>query len=148
MLRSLAFITMRQQHYQSIHHIPFFRGMYEAIQKMTEAFFGTQSLYQSVVLVEYPRKGSHTFGFVTNRIAGKPFGSEEMYLCLFVPTVPNPTIATFTVFMVSPDAIIPADVFIRASSAPKYSEPPHFSRKNGFAPGRYVGRMRCLQPPH
>jgi uncharacterized membrane protein len=58
---------------------------------MTEAFFGTQSPYQSVVLVEYPRKGSHTFGFVTNRIAGKPFGSEEMYLCLFVPTVPNPT---------------------------------------------------------
>src|SRR5690242_19302561 len=35
-----------------IHRIPFFRGMYEAIQKMTEAFFSTQSPYQSVVLVE------------------------------------------------------------------------------------------------
>src|SRR5580704_17924625 len=51
-----------------IRHIPVFRGMYEAIQKMTEAFFGTQSPYQSVVLVEYPRKGTHTFGFVTNRL--------------------------------------------------------------------------------
>ena len=74
-----------------IHHIPFFRGMYEAIQKMTEAFFGTNSLYQSVVLVEYPRKGMRTFGFVTNRIPGAVFGSSERYLCLFVPTVPNPT---------------------------------------------------------
>lgn len=74
-----------------IHHIPFFRGMYEAIQKMAEAFFGTQSLYQSVVLVEYPRKGMRTFGFVTNRLPGSVFGSSEKYLCLFVPTVPNPT---------------------------------------------------------
>ena len=74
-----------------IHHIPVFRGMYEAIQKMTEAFFGTKSPYQSVVLVEYPRKGTHTFGFVTNRLSGSVFNSSETYLCLFVPTVPNPT---------------------------------------------------------
>ena len=74
-----------------IRHIPVFRGMYEAIQKMTEAFFGTQSPYQSVVLVEYPRKGVYTFGFVTNRLPGKVFGSGEEHLCLFVPTVPNPT---------------------------------------------------------
>src|SRR5207244_3224023 len=44
-----------------IRHIPVFRGMYEAIQKMTEAFFGTSSPYQAVVLVEYPRKGIRTF---------------------------------------------------------------------------------------
>jgi len=74
-----------------IHHIPVFRGMYEAIQKMTEAFFGTSSPYQAVVLVEYPRKGVHTFGFVTSRISGKVFDSAETFLCLFIPTVPNPT---------------------------------------------------------
>ncbi|SRR5258708_4033205 len=74
-----------------IRHIPVFRGMYEAIQKMTEAFFGTTSPYQAVVLVEYPRKGIYTFGFVTSRIAGQVFHSAETHLCLFVPTVPNPT---------------------------------------------------------
>ena len=74
-----------------IHHIPVFRGMYEAIQKMTEAFFGTSSPYQAVVLVEYPRKGIRTFGFVTSRIPGSVFNSKEIHLCLFVPTVPNPT---------------------------------------------------------
>jgi len=33
----------------------------------------------------------HSFGFVTNRLSGKIFNSNENYLCLFVPTVPNPT---------------------------------------------------------
>jgi uncharacterized membrane protein len=74
-----------------IKRIPVFRGMYEAIQKMTEAFFGTQSPYKFVVLVEYPRKGIHTYGFVTNHLPGTIFGSKETHLCLFVPTVPNPT---------------------------------------------------------
>jgi uncharacterized membrane protein len=71
--------------------IPFFRGLYEAIQKVTEAFFGARSLYQSVVLVEYPRKGVYTFGFVTSHIAGKVFHSNTPHLCIFIPTVPNPT---------------------------------------------------------
>jgi uncharacterized membrane protein len=35
-----------------IHRIPFFRGLYEAIQKMTEAFFGATPIYQSVVFLE------------------------------------------------------------------------------------------------
>ena len=74
-----------------IRHIPVFRGMYEAIQKMTEAFFGTQSLYQSVVLVEYPRKGLWSLGLVTGSTlrsiqerAGVPC------VTVFVPSAPTP----------------------------------------------------------
>ena len=74
-----------------IRHIPFFRGLYEAIQKVTEAFFGVNPIYQSVVLVEYPRKGVYTFGFVTSQMPGAAFSSEEIHYCVFVPTVPNPT---------------------------------------------------------
>lgn len=74
-----------------IHRIPFFRGLYEAIQKVTEAFFGLNPIYQSAVLVEYPRPGIHTFGFVTSQMPGKAFGSEEVHYCVFIPTVPNPT---------------------------------------------------------
>lgn len=74
-----------------IRRIPFFRGLYEAIQKVTEAFFGVNPLYQSAVLVEYPRAGAYTFGFVTSQMAGQPFGSKEPYYCIFIPTVPNPT---------------------------------------------------------
>lgn len=74
-----------------IRRIPFFRGLYEAIQKMTEAFFGVNSIYQSAVLVEYPRKGVYTFGFVTSELSGEQVGANGKYFCIFVPTVPNPT---------------------------------------------------------
>jgi len=74
-----------------IRRIPFFRGFYEAIQKVTEAFFCSKPLYRSVVLVEYPRRGVYTFGFVTSQMSGKVFHSAETYLCVFIPTVPNPT---------------------------------------------------------
>jgi len=74
-----------------IRRIPFFRGLYEAIQKVTEAFFGANPIYQSAVLVEYPRRGVYTFGFVTSQISGKVFQSDEPHYCVFIPTVPNPT---------------------------------------------------------
>jgi uncharacterized membrane protein len=93
-----------------IHQIPFFRGFYEAIQKVTEAFFGTKSLYQSVVLIEYPRKGVYTFGFVTSFITGKVFQSSVPYLCVFVPTVPNPT--SGMLIYVSESETIPLNISI------------------------------------
>lgn len=74
-----------------IRYLPFFRGLYEAIQKMTEAFFGTNPIYQSVVLVEYPRSGTYAFGFVTSRLSGKALQKDDPHLCVFIPTVPNPT---------------------------------------------------------
>ncbi|HVO33182.1 MAG TPA: DUF502 domain-containing protein [Elusimicrobiota bacterium] len=74
-----------------IRHIPFFRGLYEAIQKVTEAFFGAHPIYQSAILVEYPRRGVYTFGFVTSEISGAVFHTDELHYCVFIPTVPNPT---------------------------------------------------------
>jgi len=77
---------------QGIHKIPFFRGLYEATQKITEAFFGANSIYKAAVLVQYPRQGCYTFGFVTSHISGKVLGHTDIpYLCVFIPTVPNPT---------------------------------------------------------
>ena len=76
---------------RGLHHIPIFRGLYEALQKITEAFFGQANVYQSAVLIQYPRPGSYVIAFVTSRIAGTVFGSQEPYLSVFVPTVPNPT---------------------------------------------------------
>ncbi len=76
---------------RGLHRIPVFRGLYEAFQKITEAFFGQMNMYQSAVLVQYPRTGCYSFGFVTSRVAGSIFGSSEEYLSVFIPTVPNPT---------------------------------------------------------
>lgn len=74
-----------------VRHIPVFSGLYEAIQKVTEAFFGVNSIYQSAVLIQYPRQGVFTFGFVTSELRGKNFGDDRDFVCVFIPTVPNPT---------------------------------------------------------
>ena len=41
-----------------------------------------------VVLVEFPRKGTRTIGFITNESYDK---SGERLLNIFIPTSPNPT---------------------------------------------------------
>jgi uncharacterized membrane protein len=74
-----------------VHQVPVFRGLYEAIQKITEAFFGANNIYQSAVLVQYPRLGTYTIGFVTSEMPGAIFSSAEPHYCVFIPTVPNPT---------------------------------------------------------
>lgn len=75
----------------TVHQVPVFRGLYEAIQKITEAFFGSKNIYQSAVLVQYPRLGTYTIGFVTSEMPGSVFGTSEPHYCVFIPTVPNPT---------------------------------------------------------
>jgi uncharacterized membrane protein len=74
-----------------VHQVPVFRGLYEAIQKMTEAFFGSKNIYQAAVLVQYPRLGTYTIGFVTSEMPGAVFNVTEPHFCVFIPTVPNPT---------------------------------------------------------
>ena len=75
----------------TVHQVPVFRGLYEAIQKMTEAFFGSKNIYQAAVLVQYPRLGTYTIGFVTSEMPGAIFSAAEPHFCVFIPTVPNPT---------------------------------------------------------
>ena len=51
-----------------------------------------KSIFQRVVLVEYPRKGIYQLGFVTSDTKGE--ARERVGLALlnvFVPTTPNPT---------------------------------------------------------
>lgn len=74
-----------------IHQIPVFSGFYDAIYKMTEAFFGSKNMYRSAVLVQYPRVGCYTIGFVTSELPGSLFNAAEPFYCVFIPTVPNPT---------------------------------------------------------
>ena len=47
--------------------IPFLRTIYSAIVQMTDSFANKNSDKKSVVLVEYPRKGSWAVGFATKK---------------------------------------------------------------------------------
>ena len=72
--------------------IPILRTIYSAIGQMTESFRNQDGKKKSVVLIEYPRKGTWAVGFATKENQGeiKNKTNEEL-VNVFVPTTPNPT---------------------------------------------------------
>ena len=72
--------------------IPILRTIYSAIGQMTETFTPKRKNKKSVVLIEYPRKGSWAVGFVTKENQGEISKKTNKDLVnVFVPTTPNPT---------------------------------------------------------
>ena len=72
--------------------IPILRTIYSAIGQMTESFRNQDGNKKSVVLLEYPRKGSWAVGFATKENAGEIKSKTNQNLVnVFVPTTPNPT---------------------------------------------------------
>ena len=72
--------------------IPILRTIYSAIGQMTESFANKEGNKKSVVLVEYPRKGTWAVGFATKENDGEIKDKTKKELInVFVPTTPNPT---------------------------------------------------------
>ena len=72
--------------------IPILRTIYSAIGQMTESFRNQKGNKKSVVLVEYPRKGSWAVGFATKENTGEIKSKTKINLInVFIPTTPNPT---------------------------------------------------------
>ena len=72
--------------------IPFLRTIYSAIVQMTESFANKNNDKKSVVLVEYPRKGTWAVGFATKKNKGEISKKTNKNLInVFMPTTPNPT---------------------------------------------------------
>jgi uncharacterized membrane protein len=76
-----------------IQRIPGIGGVYNAVKQIL-ATFGSQNrtLFSKVVLVEFPREGCWSIGFLTNKQQSEPHVrvGETMWT-VFVPTTPNPT---------------------------------------------------------
>jgi len=72
--------------------IPILRTIYSAIGQMAETLAPKRKSKKSVVLVEYPRKGSWAVGFATKDNKGEiSRRTNEKLVNVFVPTTPNPT---------------------------------------------------------
>ena len=72
--------------------IPILRTIYSAIGQMTESFTNKSDNKKSVVLVEYPKKGSWAVGFATKENKGEISKKTNKELInIFIPTTPNPT---------------------------------------------------------
>jgi uncharacterized membrane protein len=91
---SLSFIGKKilQLFNDLLKKIPILRTIYSAIGQMAETLAPKRKSKKSVVLVEYPRKGSWAVGFATKDNKGEISKKINKNLVnVFVPTTPNPT---------------------------------------------------------
>ena len=91
---SLSFIGKKilQLFNDLLKRIPILRTIYSAIGQMAESLAPKRKSKKSVVLVEYPRKGSWAVGFATKDNKGEMSKKTNQKLVnVFVPTTPNPT---------------------------------------------------------
>lgn len=77
-----------------IFKIPLVRPVYSGIKQLVDAFNIKEDkmTIKRVVLVEFPRKGLYSVGFLTGEL---PFEfsptKDKKYFNIFIPTTPNPT---------------------------------------------------------
>ena len=73
--------------------VPVLNKIYGTIKQVDEAFSsGKKSSFQTVVLVEYPREGIYSVGFVTSEQADEVSEkTNKKCVCIFIPTTPIPT---------------------------------------------------------
>ena len=78
-------------------HIPIVKSIYNSVKKVSDTLFSSNgNAFRTAVLLQYPRPGSWTIGFLT----GTP--GEEVrqhlngdFVSVYVPTTPNPTSGFF-----------------------------------------------------
>jgi uncharacterized membrane protein len=76
-----------------IRSIPAVSSVYNAIKQIFDTV-STQNrnVFSKVVLVEFPRKGMYSIGFLTNKMHGEvQEKTAEVVWSVFIPTTPNPT---------------------------------------------------------
>tara|TARA_Y100000996_G_scaffold373299_1_gene322681 strand:+ start:71 stop:697 length:627 start_codon:yes stop_codon:yes gene_type:complete len=115
---SLSFIGKRILKFVNdlFKRIPILRTIYSAIGQMTETLAPNKgNNKKSVVLIQYPRKGSWAVGFATKDNKGEISKKTNSDLVnVFVPTTPNPTSGFLLMF--PKDEIIYLDMSFEEAS--------------------------------
>ncbi len=73
--------------------IPLARNIYSAMKDLFSAFGigGKGKSFRQVVLLEYPRHGIWTIGFVTNEVVIESSSNEQKLISVYILNPPNPT---------------------------------------------------------
>ena len=76
-----------------LHRIPVVRSIYSGVKQVSDTLFSENgNAFRTAVLLEWPRPGVWTIGFVTGAPGGDvPNHLPGEYLSVYVPTTPNPT---------------------------------------------------------
>jgi uncharacterized membrane protein len=83
--------------------IPVVRSIYSSVKQVSDTLFSENgNAFRQAVLVEWPRQGVWTIGFVTGVPSGDVLGSlqngeADEFLSVYVPTTPNPTSGFFLI---------------------------------------------------
>ncbi|SDM03768.1 Uncharacterized membrane protein [Halogranum gelatinilyticum] len=91
--------------------VPVVRTVYFGVRQVSESLTKRDDRFESVVLVEYPRKGVYRIGFVTSdgpRSVDAAAGTETV--AVFLPHSPNPTAGALV--LVSPDQLYEVDMSV------------------------------------
>ena len=78
---------------RALMHVPFLNKIYSATKQVNDALAsGNKNSFKTVVLVQFPREGMYSVGFITSEqndeVQAK---TREKVVGVFVPTTPNPT---------------------------------------------------------
>lgn len=93
--------------------LPVVKPIYGAARQLLDAFSRTSTSFRRVVMVEYPRRGVYTVGFLTRsgvdlgRESGSPIRGCSL---VFLPTTPNPTSGWLA--LVRDEEVVPLDMSI------------------------------------
>lgn len=96
-----ALITLAES---VVFKIPLVRPIYSGIKQLVQAFNPHDVSFKKVVIIEFPRPGIYSIGFLTGEINSELAPDKATtYYSVFVPTTPNPTTGYY--FMVSQEFV-------------------------------------------
>ncbi len=77
--------------------VPLAGAIYSGMKEISHAFLDQKStIFKKVVLVEYPRKGIYSLGFITSETQGETQEKTNKRLVnIFIPSTPNPATGMF-----------------------------------------------------
>ena len=76
-----------------LNKIPLVRSIYSSIKQISNTIFDPSGKsFRKVVMLQYPKKGLWSIGFLTNDNVGDEMGAvDDRLVAVFIPTTPNPT---------------------------------------------------------
>jgi uncharacterized membrane protein len=81
-----------------MNRVPLLNRIYGFISEVSHSMLpGQKTMFQRVVLVEYPRPGIYTIAFATGEVTGEAAArAGSPLISVFLPTPPNPTTGYLT----------------------------------------------------
>lgn len=91
-----------------VDRMPVVRSIYNGLKQLAETIFAqSETSFDKVCIIEYPRKGIYAIAFISTTTKGevnRKIPENEQMISVFLPTTPNPT-SGFLLFLPQSDLI-------------------------------------------